>query len=263
MDQRPDEAFSLVYDWAPLERRARDPRPSRGSRSRVESSAPVAYLSAKLCDVHPDGTSQLVTRGLLNLTHRDSRGAPRAARAGRAVRGRARARGHLVGLRAGSPDPAGPRRLGLAERVGAADAVHAHDRPRRRRRWSCRPCAVPRRPAAVRCCRLPETAGGSRVGARGRARRACLARSSTTSSGARPARSLATAARARADDVAPAIEQWYGGTVGVSTEDPGRAFVDAGATYVDALSRGDRRGPSRGPGSTATPRRTTCGSRST
>jgi len=32
-------------------------------------------------------------------------------------------------------------------------------------------------------------------------------------------------------DVAPAIVQWYGGTVGVSTEDPGRAFVDASATY--------------------------------
>jgi hypothetical protein len=34
------------------------------------------------------------------------------------------------------------------------------------------------------------------------------------------------------DDVAPPFEQWYGGTVGVSTEDPGRAFVDSGATYV-------------------------------
>ena len=45
-------------------------------RARVASSAPVAYLSARLCDVHPDGTSQLVTRGLLNLTHRDSREEP-------------------------------------------------------------------------------------------------------------------------------------------------------------------------------------------
>jgi hypothetical protein len=34
------------------------------------------------------------------------------------------------------------------------------------------------------------------------------------------------------DDVAPALEQWYGGTVGVSTEDPGRAFVDSAATYL-------------------------------
>jgi hypothetical protein len=34
-----------------------------------------------------------------------------------------------------------------------------------------------------------------------------------------------------ADGVAPPIVQWYGGTVGVSTDDPGRAFVDAGAEY--------------------------------
>jgi hypothetical protein len=32
-------------------------------------------------------------------------------------------------------------------------------------------------------------------------------------------------------DGAPAIVQWYDGTVGVSTDDPGRAFVDSSATY--------------------------------
>ena len=36
----------------------------------LTSSAPIAYLSAKLCDVFPDGTSSLVTRDLLNLAHR-------------------------------------------------------------------------------------------------------------------------------------------------------------------------------------------------
>jgi hypothetical protein len=30
----------------------------------------------------------------------------------------------------------------------------------------------------------------------------------------------------------PGFEQWYGGTVGVSIDDPGRAYVDAKATYV-------------------------------
>jgi hypothetical protein len=39
---------------------------------RVRSDAPVAFVSAKLCDVFPDGTSALVSRGLLNLTHRES-----------------------------------------------------------------------------------------------------------------------------------------------------------------------------------------------
>ena len=33
---------------------------------------PVALVSAKLCDVFPDGTSALVSRGTLNLTHRAS-----------------------------------------------------------------------------------------------------------------------------------------------------------------------------------------------
>jgi predicted acyl esterase len=32
----------------------------------------VAFLSAKLCDVFPDGTSALVARGFLNLTRRRS-----------------------------------------------------------------------------------------------------------------------------------------------------------------------------------------------
>jgi hypothetical protein len=41
-------------------------------RTRVTASAAVAYLSAKVCDVFPDGTSALVTRGMLNLTHRNS-----------------------------------------------------------------------------------------------------------------------------------------------------------------------------------------------
>ena len=74
-DQRPDEAFSLVYDWPEVAEELEilgHPR----ARIRVTSTVPVAYLSVKLCDVHPDGTSQLVTRGLLNLTHRRSREHP-------------------------------------------------------------------------------------------------------------------------------------------------------------------------------------------
>src|SRR5262249_4524739 len=39
---------------------------------------PVAQLSVKLCDVAPDGTSLLVTRGILNLTHRESHEHPTA-----------------------------------------------------------------------------------------------------------------------------------------------------------------------------------------
>jgi len=38
----------------------------------VAASEPVAQLAVKLCDVAPDGSSLLVTRGVLNLTHRHS-----------------------------------------------------------------------------------------------------------------------------------------------------------------------------------------------
>jgi predicted acyl esterase len=75
IDQRPDEAFSLVYEWPALADELEvlgHPR----LQVTVRSSAPIAYLGAKLCDVFPDGTSALVTRGLLNLTHRESRERP-------------------------------------------------------------------------------------------------------------------------------------------------------------------------------------------
>jgi uncharacterized protein len=69
-DQRPDEAFSLVYDWPVTEETAIMGHP-RVELS-VASSVPVAFVSAKLCDVAPNGRSAMVTRGILNLTHRAS-----------------------------------------------------------------------------------------------------------------------------------------------------------------------------------------------
>jgi uncharacterized protein len=79
-DQREDDAWSLVYDWG-LDRELEilgHPR----LEVRVGSSAPVAFLSAKLCDVFPDGTSALVARGFLNLTRRRSPTAPEPMRPG-------------------------------------------------------------------------------------------------------------------------------------------------------------------------------------
>jgi uncharacterized protein len=43
---------------------------------RLRSSQPVASVSVKLCDVFPDGTSSLLCRGFLNLTHRSSSVSP-------------------------------------------------------------------------------------------------------------------------------------------------------------------------------------------
>ena len=59
-------------------------RPS--STATVRSSHPVAFLSAKLCEVLDDGTSVLVSRGVLNLTHRASHTSPRRSRRARRTR---------------------------------------------------------------------------------------------------------------------------------------------------------------------------------
>jgi uncharacterized protein len=70
-DQRPDDAFSLSFDSDPLE----EPLELLGLPEAVLDVAvdrPKALVAVRLCDVFPDGTSALVTRGVLNLTHRQS-----------------------------------------------------------------------------------------------------------------------------------------------------------------------------------------------
>jgi predicted acyl esterase len=74
-DQRDDDARSLAYTWEPLDEELEvlgHPR----VRLTLASPHPVAFLSAKLCDVFADGTSALVSRGFLNLTHRGGHDAP-------------------------------------------------------------------------------------------------------------------------------------------------------------------------------------------
>jgi uncharacterized protein len=75
-DQRPDEVHARVFTTAPLD----DELVCLGfPRVRVRAShpGPTALLSVKLADVAPDGCSQLVTRGVLNLSHRDGHAEPR------------------------------------------------------------------------------------------------------------------------------------------------------------------------------------------
>ncbi len=74
-DQRLDEARSLVFTTPPLEK----PVNVFGSpvlQVRVEHPGPTAILSAKLSDVSPEGESQLVTTGVLNLAHRNGHDDP-------------------------------------------------------------------------------------------------------------------------------------------------------------------------------------------
>jgi predicted acyl esterase len=69
-DQRLDDARSLTFDTEPLDA----PLEVLGFPEAVLHLAvdrPSALVVVRLCDVFPDGTSALVTRGVLNLTHRD------------------------------------------------------------------------------------------------------------------------------------------------------------------------------------------------
>ena len=63
------------------------------ARLRISADAPAASLSVKLCDVFPDGTSALVTRGTLDLAFRDGvHGEPVPAEPGEGLRRRGRPR---------------------------------------------------------------------------------------------------------------------------------------------------------------------------
>jgi predicted acyl esterase len=229
-DQRPDEARSLVYDWPPLP----DDLEILG-HPRVEitvsSSVPVAYLSAKLCDVFPDGTSALVTRGLLNLTHRDSRESPSPLRQETPYRVTLDLEvtswvfeaGHRIRLDlAGAdwPNAWPPPQAGslVIERGGSALLLPVVDEP------AAFP-EPPRLPASTKPQEGTEGATGNPVHSvewriehdvLGRETRAWAGNSGTT----------------EADGDRPRLRERYGGVVAVSTTDPGKARAESAAEFV-------------------------------
>ena len=71
IDQRREDGLALCYDTPPLE----EDVTLLGAPELdllVTVDEPHVNLSARLCDVYPDGTSALMTYGVLNLSHRDS-----------------------------------------------------------------------------------------------------------------------------------------------------------------------------------------------
>jgi predicted acyl esterase len=70
-DQRMDDALSVCFDQPPLEA-AIDIIGAPRLTVRLSSDRRQANLCVRLCDVHPDGASELISYGLLNLTHRAS-----------------------------------------------------------------------------------------------------------------------------------------------------------------------------------------------
>ena len=70
-DQRPDDALSVCFDQPPLAG-AIDILGAPEVSLRLSSDQPQANVCVRLCDVHPGGASELISYGVLNLTHRTS-----------------------------------------------------------------------------------------------------------------------------------------------------------------------------------------------
>ncbi|HMN29604.1 MAG TPA: CocE/NonD family hydrolase, partial [Caldilineaceae bacterium] len=75
MDQRVEDAYSLNWTSEPLS----EPLEILGypeARLHVAATADVAFVVVRLTDIAPDGQAALVTKGVLNLTHRNSHEQP-------------------------------------------------------------------------------------------------------------------------------------------------------------------------------------------
>lgn len=67
LDQRDDNVRSITTDW-PIDSSAELIGNGRVTL-RVRTDRSYGHVSVKLCDVFPDGTSALISRGMLDLTH--------------------------------------------------------------------------------------------------------------------------------------------------------------------------------------------------
>ena len=82
-DQRAEDGRSLCFTSAPLPERT-EMLGFPEARLTLASDRPLALVAVRVCDVSPGGVSLLVSRGFLNLTHRDSHEHPEPLEPGRA-----------------------------------------------------------------------------------------------------------------------------------------------------------------------------------
>ena len=85
-DQRPDDGRSVCFDSEPLGAALSRYSARAVVTLDIASDKPSAMIAARLEDVAPDGSSTLVTYGLLNLTHRESHEHPEPLQPGRKYR---------------------------------------------------------------------------------------------------------------------------------------------------------------------------------
>jgi uncharacterized protein len=81
-DQREDDGASLCFETPPLKK----PLHLVGNsfaRLRIAADKPQALVAVRLNDVAPDGTSAMITFGILNLSHRDSHEFPTPLKPGK------------------------------------------------------------------------------------------------------------------------------------------------------------------------------------
>jgi len=76
-DQRAEDGRSVCFDSAPLTGRVEILGMPEADLL-LDCDRPAGQVVVRLCDIAPDGSSTLVTRGNLNLVHRDGDDAPRA-----------------------------------------------------------------------------------------------------------------------------------------------------------------------------------------
>jgi hypothetical protein len=72
-DQRPDDGRSLCFDSAPLAA-PMDLLGAPLAELKLAVTEPIALIAARLCDVAPDGSSRLMSYGILNLARREGHG---------------------------------------------------------------------------------------------------------------------------------------------------------------------------------------------
>jgi putative CocE/NonD family hydrolase len=84
-DQRLDDGHALVFDTPPLAE-AIECLGQPVAELSVSADAPHAQIAVRLCDVAPDGSSQRVSYGVLNLAHRDGSAEPKPLVPGETVR---------------------------------------------------------------------------------------------------------------------------------------------------------------------------------
>jgi hypothetical protein len=234
-DQRIDEGLSLVFDW-PTQEATLEIMGHPRLELTVTPSAPVAFVSAKLCCVHPDGASELVTRGILNLTHRSSHEEPAPLAPGEPVRAvleldatafvwpaGTRVRLDLAGSDFPSSWPPPERGTVVVDATASSLVLPVlHGPP-----VAPAPTFVPGDPSAHR----PEHVTWEvRDDVTGRARRVVIDHGGVRGQGSNGAE----------------VYDRYGGEVGVSWDDPGTAWAVGGTTYELTWPEATVRTESRG-----------------